>query len=203
MFVKICGLTEEDHVNTAVDAGADAIGFVLTDSPRKVVPERAYELAELVPRSLLTVAVFAGLPSHAILPLAQSTGVDAIQLHGDYALADFEYLSGHGFNLIRAVSGETASDLTTGAFGEDLLIVDAPEAGAGRTWDFSGLTTPPSGRWLLAGGLTVDNVADAIAKASPWGVDVSSGVESSRGIKDPTLIRAFVEKAKATAPADQ
>lgn len=196
MYVKICGLSEEEHVRVAVEAGADALGFVLTASPRRVTPERAAELVALVPPGVLTVGVFKGEDPGAVRAAALAAGVGAIQLHGNHPHSDFIALKDLELTLIRAVAAD--ADLRCGAFDEDLLLVDAPKAGSGEPWDWAAVRGRPSGRWLLAGGLTPDNVADAIAAADPWGVDVSSGLEISRGVKDSALIRAFLTAAKST-----
>jgi len=197
MYVKVCGLREPEHVLAAVEAGADAVGFVIASSPRQVTPDRARALGAQVPPNVLTVAVFAGEPPDLIRAVAEQAGVRAVQLHGDYQPADFAALADLPIRLIRAVSGEGQRDLRCGAFGEDMLIVDAPRPGSGQPWDWSRLAGRTAGRWLLAGGLHAGNVAAAVAAARPWGVDVSSGVESSRGVKDPTLIRRFVAAARA------
>jgi phosphoribosylanthranilate isomerase len=196
MFVKICGLREPEHVDAAVAAGADAIGFVLTPSPRQIAAERVRELVERVPPHVLTVAVFAGEPGDVIRAAIADTGVGAVQLHGEHPPADFAALRDLPVRLIRAGAGG-GLDPRCGAYGEDLLIVDAPRPGSGEPWDWSAMDPRPTGRWLLAGGLDPDTVAAAVATARPWGVDVSSGVEASRGIKDVDLIRRFVGAARA------
>lgn len=195
VFVKICGLREAEHVSVALDAGADAIGLVLTASPRFVTPETARELATPVGDRALTVGVFRGESADEVVRLAGAAGVDAVQLHGDYSRHDVTRMRDLGFTVIRAVPF-TASGEDLGAHS---LLVDAPRAGSGEEWDYSVMAeSGVGGRWLLAGGLTPDNVASAIAVASPWGVDVSSGVESAPGRKDPRLIRDFLAAAKRT-----
>ncbi|MEO3868141.1 phosphoribosylanthranilate isomerase [Nonomuraea sp. B12E4] len=194
MYVKICGLSEPEHVAAAVEAGADAIGFVMTRSSRRVTPERAAELAAPVPAHVLTVGVFRGEDPDTVRAAALTSGVRAVQLHGRHPHGDFTALKDLGLTLIRAVDAE--ADLRCGAYDEDLLLVDAPHAGSGRPWDWAAIRGRPSGRWLLAGGLTPTNVTEAIAAAGPWGVDVSSGVETSPGVKDPTLIRAFLKTVR-------
>ncbi|MGA4988238.1 phosphoribosylanthranilate isomerase [Nonomuraea bangladeshensis] len=195
MYVKICGLSEPAHVAAAVEAGADAIGFVMTRSPRRVTPERAAELAAAVPGHVLTVGVFRGEDPETVRAAALTSGVRAIQLHGRHPHADFLALRDLGPTLVRAVDSE--ADLRCGAYDEDLLLVDAPHAGSGQPWDWAAVRGRPSGRWLLAGGLSPDNVAEAIAAADPWGVDVSSGVETAPGVKDPALIEAFLKAVRS------
>ncbi|QSB04462.1 phosphoribosylanthranilate isomerase [Natronoglycomyces albus] len=196
MFVKICGLTEFSHVEAAVDAGANAIGFLLSPSPRQVTVDRARSLAAAVPDSVLTVGVFAQEGPDEIRKIATQVGLRAVQLHGAYTQADFAALRDLPFAQVRAIAGSTEADTRCGAFGEDYLIVDSPRPGSGEEWDWSCLPSRPTGKWLLAGGLRPDTVARAIAQAKPWGVDVSSGVEKTRGVKDPSLIRRFVAAAR-------
>ncbi|MBB5868738.1 phosphoribosylanthranilate isomerase [Allocatelliglobosispora scoriae] len=200
MFVKVCGVRTEGDVATAVDAGADAIGFVLTDSVRRVEPGEARLLAAAVPPEVLTVGVVSGIPAAEAARLALAAGVAALQLHGDYPRSAFEELAGLPFRLIRATTLGADTDVRVGAYGEELLLLDSPVAGSGERWDLSLLgAARPQGRWLLAGGLRPDNVAEAVTAARPWGVDVSSGVESTRGVKDHGLIRLFVATARSAA----
>ncbi len=198
VFVKICGLSEPEHVAAAAEAGADAVGFLLSPSPRRVTPERARDLASALPSGVLAVGVFAGVPVEAIQRDAAVAGVGAVQLHGgDYRREDFEALADYPGELIRAVPDSVGASARFGEFGEDYLLVDSPRPGSGEAWDWGGLGAGPGGRWMLAGGLRPDTVAEAIAQARPWGVDVSSGVEVRRGIKDAELIARFIANAKA------
>jgi phosphoribosylanthranilate isomerase len=193
VFVKICGLRELEHVDAALDAGADALGFVLTDSPRFLTAESARALVSKVGHRALTVGVFRGESVEQIERLTVDSGVACIQLHGNYSSGDVERLAGLNLPLIRAVSFTAPSD----DLGADMLLVDAPRAGSGDEWDYAVMAGRGlKGRWLLAGGLTARNVSSAVAAASPWGVDVSSGVETSPGQKDTALIRAFLTAAK-------
>jgi phosphoribosylanthranilate isomerase len=194
MFVKICGLRTAADVATAVSAGADAIGFLFSPSPRQIDPATARALGA-VAGPALTVGVFAGIRVAEVRAIAEASGVGAVQLHGDYQKDAFTEVADPAWQLIRAVP-YSAPDLRVGAYGEDMLIVDAPRAGSGETWDYSSVADL-TGQWLLAGGLTPSNVTAATRAATPWGVDVSSGVESSRGIKDHTLIAEFLTAARA------
>lgn len=200
MFVKVCGLRTSLDVAAAVESGADAVGFVLTSSPRQVDARLARSLAAEVPAHVLTVAVFARQPVRSAVDIALEAGVDAVQLHGDYGPRDYRWLAQGAVKVIRAASPDQGASLCCGAYGEDMLVVEAATPGAGRVWDWDGLSQRPTGRWMLAGGLGIGNVARAIASLSPWGVDVSSGVERRWGVKDPGLIRDFVVAAK-DAPA--
>jgi phosphoribosylanthranilate isomerase len=192
-FVKICGLRTPADVAAAVSAGADAVGFVFAESPRRIDPRTARELVEAA-GPVLTVGVFKDMPTAEVRAVAEIAGIRAVQLHGDYPKDAFTEVADPAWRLIRAVS-YAAPDLRVGAYGEDFLLVDAPKAGSGESWDYESVAGL-SGQWLLAGGLTPTNVADARRIAGAWGVDVSSGVESSRGVKDATLIAEFVAAAK-------
>ena len=193
VFVKIRGLREAEHVEVALAGRADAIGLVLTPSPRFITAAAARELVTAVAGRALTVGVFRGESVDEVESLATESGVAAVQLHGDYSRNDVARLARLGVSVIRAVPFTDSDD----ALGAELLLVDAPRAGSGEEWDYSVMAerTIP-GRWLLAGGLTSANVAAAVSAAGPWGVDVSSGVESSRGQKDSGLIAEFLSAAK-------
>lgn len=196
MFVKLCGLRTEADVATAVEAGADAVGFVFTESPRRVDVSVVRSLLTGVPSHVLSVGVVRGVSAAEAGELAASAGVDALQLHGDYPREAFDELS--AFRLVRATSLAASTDVRTGACGEEWLLLDSPVAGSGERWDLGALAgARPEGQWILAGGLDPSNVAQAVAAARPWGVDVSSGVESSRGVKDHRLMREFVAAARA------
>lgn len=197
MFVKLCGLRTESDVAVAVETGADAVGFVLTASPRQIDAGLARSLVAQVPADVLTVAVVRGISAAEAGELALRTGVRALQLHGDYPKAAFDELAHHPFQLVRATALGPGTDVRTGAFGEELLLIDSPVAGSGEQWDITRLQdNRPTGTWVLAGGLSPETVAGAIGVARPWGVDVSSGIESSRGVKDHGRMREFVAAAR-------
>jgi phosphoribosylanthranilate isomerase len=198
MFVKVCGLRTEADVESAVSAGADAVGFVFTESVRQVGVDVARRLAARVPSHVLAVGVFSGVAATKAGRLAFAAGLSAVQLHGCYPHSAFQALARRGFRLVRATALGPDTNLIVGAYGEDMLLLDSAVAGSGKRWDTALLDRArPQGRWLLAGGLTTENVAGAIGATRPWGVDVSSGVECRRGVKDSGLIHAFVSAARA------
>lgn len=197
MFVKVCGLSTPESVLTAVAAGADAVGFVLTPSPREVGPGRVRELLAHVPGGVTAVGVFRHEPAADAVARARAAGLRWVQLHGDRTPADVRAVHDAGLKLIRAVTMSAAPEVFAD-WGEELLLIDAALPGSGAAWDYASVRARGlAGRdWLLAGGLDPANVADAAARAGAWGVDVSSGVESTRGVKDPARIREFVKAAK-------
>jgi phosphoribosylanthranilate isomerase len=194
VFVKICGLRTSADVDVAVSSGADAVGFVFARSPRHVDPATARALVK-VAGATLTVGVFLNQPIDEVRATAEATGITAVQLHGDYPKDAFTALADPRWQLIRAVP-HAAPDLQPGTYGDDFLLVDAPRAGSGESWDYDSVADL-DGQWLLAGGLTPTTVASAITTAHPWGVDVSSGIESSRGVKDHDLIVSFITAARS------
>lgn len=201
MFVKVCGLSTPESVREAVDAGADAVGFVLTASPRVVSPSQAASLLAAVPNGVSSIGVFRDEPVADAIAIARAAGLEWIQLHGTRSRTDVTTVHDAGMKLIRAISMGAAQDEFED-WGEDLLLIDAAVPGSGESWDYASVAALPvlQGRnWLLAGGLDAGNVGQASAAAHAWGVDVSSGVEASRGVKDLAKVRAFVQAAKAAA----
>jgi len=201
-WVKICGLTTDEAVDASVEAGADAVGFVLAaGSPRTLQPSAARLLVGRVPSSVETVGVFRGQAVAEVVELARAAGVATVQLHGDESPGDVATVQAAGFRVIRAVSVDAYADESEEArrgFREDALLIDALAPGAGAAFDGAPLlAAPPHRDWILAGGLSPETVAARIDELRPAGVDVSSGVESSRGVKDVELIRAFVAAARA------
>ena len=198
IYVKICGLGTAETVDAAVEAGADAVGFVFAPgSPRTIDAHAARQLTARVPRSVETVGVFRRQPLDEVLATATRAGVTTVQLHGGEDESWFGQLRDEGFRTLRALSVEEYLALPPGP-AKDRLLIDAVEPGGGTRFDTGPLSArPPAGVWLLAGGLDPANVAAAVRAAQPSGVDVSSGVESARGVKSADLIRAFVAAARA------
>ncbi|MGO3151185.1 MAG: phosphoribosylanthranilate isomerase [Galactobacter sp.] len=202
MYVKVCGLKTTEAATEAVTAGADAIGVVMSPkSSRHVDAHTARTViaaAKAARADVDAVLVVNDLPAVDAAEMAVEIGADVLQLHGPaYSSADFRAAARILPRLWRATSLKHEPHPVLGAHGEERLLLDAPNPGSGSTWDLSVLKDLGlKGGWLLAGGLNPDNVAQAIRTAHPWGVDVSSGVESAPGEKDLGLIRAFVEAAK-------
>ena len=196
----MCGLSTPDAVRAAAGAGADAVGFVLTRSAREVTPEQVRNLLADVPNGLPAVGVFRHEPAADAVAVAREAALVWVQLHGDRLPADVRTVHDAGMKLIRAVTMAAAPEAFSD-WGEELLLIDAAVPGSGEAWDYGSVRTKGlAGRsWLLAGGLNPANVGAAAAQAGAWGVDVSSGVESSRGVKDLAKIRDFVAAAKSLA----
>jgi len=197
--VKICGLVDSASVDAAVQAGADALGFVLDPSPRQLTVDQARSLIRHVPTDVDTVAVVGRPDADTLERYREQIAPKWIQL-----MADAVPPGSHGFRLIPAF--EDGPDLRErvdryrAASGQQnpLVLADGPKPGSGiqADWDRVAALTDAV-RVIVAGGLNPDNVGDAIRRLRPYGVDVSSGVESSRGVKDPERIRAFLAAVRA------
>ncbi|WP_255148749.1 phosphoribosylanthranilate isomerase [Halorarius halobius] len=199
---KVCGLTREADVRAAVDAGADAVGFVVNvdvETPREIPPARAEELAATVPPFVTTVLVTMPDTAAEAVTLAELVGADAVQTHG-LSPADVGVVatSFHG-PVIPAVSSDEVADYAN--VGHALLVDTPSEAGGGGTgrthdWDATRTATADVDRpVILAGGLTPENVQAAVDAVEPYAVDVASGVEASGGVKDHGAVERFVARA--------
>ncbi len=192
--IKICGLTQKDDALLAVELGASALGFVQEPSSKRFIHPKPDWIAKL-PVFVTRVAVFGGVPAAFDL-----TYFDAIQGMGVRALS----YSGHKVATVRCGAGASADALIKAASAGDAILLDAAVEGHfGGTgvladWDVAAEVVKKSKKpVILAGGLTPYNVAEAIAKVRPYAVDVSSGVESAPGMKDPIKLKAFFEAVKA------
>jgi phosphoribosylanthranilate isomerase len=203
--VKICGINDSAGFDAAVQAGADWLGFVFfPPSPRYVTAARAAELSARHPGGPPRVGLFVDPAEDAIAAVLAEMRLDILQLYGQ--IPDIAKLrTRFGLPIWRAVGVETQTDLPTDSRGADCLLLEAkPPPAATRpggnavSFDWSamrGWTAPCP--WMLAGGLTPANVAEAIRETGASAVDVSSGVERSKGVKDVALIEAFIANARA------
>jgi phosphoribosylanthranilate isomerase len=192
IHIKICGITEGAAAEAAVDAGADSVGFVLAPSVREITPERAAAIASELPRHVDKVAVFRGPPRQDIDRALEGFAADVVQ-------ADFPSLPGLRSPRLLPVFRETVTSHAAIAVLVDggRFIYEGPTSGIGRAVDWElAADVAQLGQMILAGGLDPHNVVEAIRTVRPFGVDVSSGVESSPGVKDPALIRAFVQAVR-------
>jgi phosphoribosylanthranilate isomerase len=192
MFIKICGVTRVDDALAATDAGANAIGFVFwPNSPRFIDPFRARGIVRALPPFVTPVGLFVNQPREYIAGVASLVHLGAVQLHGDETPA---FAASMTVPVVKALPVDRARSWPAGT----TLLLDAHDpvqrGGTGRTIDWAGAAeVAASRRVLLAGGLTPDNVAAAIARVRPFGIDVSSGVERAPGVKDHARIRALFE----------
>ncbi len=200
MYVKICGLTSPEAAVDVVDAGADAIGMVFSPtSSRNIDVDVARSICSSVGDRADRVIVVNRMPATDAAELALAVGADVVQLHGSaYDRAEVAAARAVLSRVWQASSWAHFDGREVGSWGEEALLLDAPDPGSGVSWDLSPLRDgAPRGRWLLAGGLFPDTVAAAVAAARPFGVDVSSGVESAPGVKDPERVRAFIAAARS------
>jgi phosphoribosylanthranilate isomerase len=200
VFIKICGITNEDDALLAVALGADALGFVFAPSRRQVRPDDVRDIAKRLPREVTTVGVFRDdRPAH-VVDVASRVGLHAVQLHGREPRSEVQWIRERVRFVIQAFSAGDPSLSAAANSPADVILVDSPDPGSGRVFDWRLAEGAPSGvRLLIAGGLTAHNVGDAIRLLRPWGVDVSSGVEAEAGRKDPRKLRQFIEAARAAA----
>ena len=198
MFIKICGLRTPEIVDECVEQAVDAVGFVFAEaSVRYIQPAAVRALMQRVPASVEGVGVFQNAGVDAVISAVTQAGLPTAQLHGDYTPDEVATIESRGIRVIRARSiSEYLSD--AGTF--DRVLIDGDNPGSGAEFSVSLLAGRelPAG-WILAGGLTPHNVARRIRDLAPSGVDVSSGVESSRGVKSAELIREFVAAVRATS----
>lgn len=201
MFVKICGTTSEDDALLAVALGADAVGFVFAPSPRQIAPQLAADIVKRLPREILTVGVFRDQAPKLVVETVHSAGLHAAQLHGHESVEDVRWVRERVPKVIRAYAAGDARARSVFSAGADWLLLDSPNPGSGQIFDWELLAEVPAGiPFLIAGGLNASNVAAAIERARPFGVDAVSGVERSPGRKDPVKLREFIAAAKAAEP---
>jgi phosphoribosylanthranilate isomerase len=201
MFVKICGITNEDDALFAVAMGADAVGFIFAPSTRQVAPQLVFDITRRLPPEVLTVGVFRDEHPSRVIELANKSGVKAVQLHGRETPEQAREIAGSIRYVIKAFPSSSPDLSRADQYGTNMVLLDAPSPGSGKVFDWNlAAELPETLRLILAGGLDPDNVADAIEIVEPWGVDVASGVEASPGRKDPTKVRRFIANARAAAP---
>jgi phosphoribosylanthranilate isomerase len=201
MFVKICGITSEEDALLAIALGADALGFVFAPgSPRMVTRDEAQDIVKRLPHDeVLTFGVFRDERPERVTDIVNRVGLKGAQLHGREPAAEVAYVRQRVRFVIQGFAvGDPALEMAAES-PADIVLVDAPNPGSGRVFDWVQVEGALDGvRLLLAGGLTPDNVADAIWRVRPWGVDVSTGVETAPGSgrKDPRKLRRFIEAAR-------
>ena len=218
LWIKICGNTSLQDARLAADAGADAVGFVFAPSPRRVTPAEVAAIMPRLPRALERIGVFVDASFDEIAEAVEAAGLTGAQLHfaAPAALpAQLRERFGARLRILGVVHFDARAGKQVAAIARDtnidaLLVDSRTTAAAGGTgvafdWDAArGLIFDATGamKFIAAGGLTPENVAQAIATLRPWGVDVVSGAEAAPGRKDPVKVRAFIANARAAADRD-
>lgn len=201
MFVKICGVTTEEDALLAVAMGADAVGFVFAPSPRQVAAGKVAEIVRRLPPQVITVGVFRDALAERVVDVVRQAGLRAAQLHGNESPEECAYVAESVGMVVKAIAADSPALGAAARYRVDAILVDAPAPGSGQVFDWRMAEGVPGvRRLLLAGGLTAENVGEAIRRVRPWGVDVSTGVEARPGHKDPRKVRAFIQAARAAAP---
>jgi phosphoribosylanthranilate isomerase len=204
VFVKICGVTNEDDALLAAALGADAVGFIFAASSRRISTNQAREIVRRLPPEILAVGVFRDERRERVVEAANTAGLRAVQLHGHESPEDCRWIRERVPATIRAFHAGAPGLDRLSDYGADLVLIDSATPGSGQVFDWQILDGAPLGRsFILAGGLTPANVADAIVAVRPWGVDVASGVESAPGRKDPVKLREFIKAARSVPPSSE
>jgi phosphoribosylanthranilate isomerase len=197
IFVKICGITRLEDAQAAIAAGTNALGFIFwPGSPRVIEPELARQIISVLPSAVCAMGVFVNQPVEHVNEIAEFVGLNVVQLHGDESL---EYAQRMTRPVVKAfpIGGEEAPALRNWPENVTILLDvhdPARRGGTGRVIDWAAASAVAERRnVILAGGLTPENVRDAIDRVRPWGIDVSSGVETAPGIKDHGRLKALFE----------
>ena len=199
--VKICGITHAEDALAAVDAGADALGFMFVEaSPRCVTHEQAAGILRELPPFVARVGVFVNPSADKVRAAIAETGIDTLQFHGEETPA---FCRQFGLRVIKAFRVRDAESLKPLAdFRSETWLLDSfvvgkhGGTGAVFNWDLAAQAVQQGGRVILAGGLSPENAADAVRRIRPYALDVSSGVELAPGRKDAAKVRAFIAAAK-------
>jgi phosphoribosylanthranilate isomerase len=198
--IKICGLTREADVDTAVEAGADAVGFVLYEtSPRYVSPARAAQLARRLPPFVMPVALLVNAPDADIAATVDALPTALLQFHGDESPQRCDAVGRPYLRAARMSAGFDLLDFCQQFSNAQAILLDAHVegyGGGGKVFDWSLIPANVPRPVVLSGGLHAGNVTEGILQVRPWAVDVSSGVEAAKGIKDAALIRRFCDAVR-------
>lgn len=195
--VKICGITRVEDALAAAEAGADAVGMVFyPPSPRHVALEQAARIAAGLPPFVTKVGLFVNAERATVEAVVEQVGIDLLQFHGDEDPSECEAYARPYIKAVRMREGVDLHALRDSYRDAAGLLLDAYEpgkpGGTGATFDWQRIPVDLAGEIILAGGLTVDNVTEAVVAVRPFAVDVSGGVERSKGVKDPMKIRRFM-----------
>ncbi|MGY2281502.1 phosphoribosylanthranilate isomerase [Pseudomonas monsensis] len=198
---KICGITRIEDALAAVEAGADAIGFVFyAKSPRAVNVQQARAIIRALPPFVTTVGLFVNASRCELGEILDAVPLDLLQFHGDESAEACEEWRRPYIKALRVKAGDDIAAAVAACPGASGVLLDTyvegVPGGTGEAFDWSLIPPDLSKPLILAGGLTPENVADAVARVRPYAVDVSGGVEASKGIKDHAKIRAFIAAAR-------
>jgi phosphoribosylanthranilate isomerase len=203
VFVKICGITRQEDAEAALEYGAGALGFVFwPESPRFIDPARAHAIASRLSPDIVTVGVFVNQTREYVEQVVEAVSLGAIQLHGDEPVT---FVEGLARPVLKAIALADSTDETIDAWPMRVLILldvhdPVRRGGTGRTVDWISASTVARRRpVVLAGGLGPQNVAEAVASVRPFGIDVSSGVESAPGLKDRHKLKALFDAVNSVA----
>ena len=201
-FTKVCGITNPGDAREAAEAGADAIGLIFAESPRRVGVEAAHEISGALPEDVLKVGVFVDAEPEDVLRIASEVGLDLAQLHGDETPETVAAIRDAGLPVMKALrvrNAQTLADIQS--YEADLFMLDAWSArvrgGTGETFDWRlAKSVKGRGNIVVSGGLTPENVREAVEFFEPYGVDASSSLEERPGKKSGERVRRFVRAAK-------
>jgi len=201
-MVKVCGITNPEDASVAAEAGADAIGLLFAESPRRVSVERACEISAALPGNVLKVGVFVDEEPEEILRIAREAGLDVAQLHGDETPEVVAEIRAGGLKVMKALRVRDAEALMEiEGYEADLFLLDAysekARGGTGERFDWGlAKSLVERGNIVVSGGLGPENVREAIEFFEPYGVDASSSLEDAPGKKNHERVRRFVSAAK-------
>ncbi len=203
-WIKICGTTSLEDALSSIDAGADALGFIFAPSKRRILPENAQKIIRKLPPDIEKIGVFLDAGAHGIRDVVREVALTGIQMHGEgeFPPEVYSYLPEDrrdGLRKIKTVIIWEGFELRFDSYAAVSGVIDAwlfdSGAGSGKTFDWHTARAQlgeRQGKFIVAGGLTPENVGDAMRAFKPWGVDVVTGVEHEPGRKDPEKLKAFV-----------
>jgi phosphoribosylanthranilate isomerase len=201
-MVKVCGITNVADARVAAEAGADAVGFIFAESPRKVGVEEVRRISIALPENVLKVGVFVNAPPEDVLRAVQEAGLDLAQLHGDETPETVAAVRAGGLPVMKAIRVRNREDLAdVERFDADLILLDAysekARGGTGNRFDW-GVAKSLKGRGniVVSGGLAPENVREAVDFFEPYGVDASSSLEDAPGKKNEDSVRRFIVAAR-------
>jgi phosphoribosylanthranilate isomerase len=197
VFIKICGTTSAEDALLAVSHGAYALGFIFAESKRQVDVATVAAIVSQLPSETIAVGVFRNESAERILEIVNATGLTGVQLQGAEGPEVAQALRSTIPFLVQVFTADDPRLARLDEYPIDAVLLDSPTPGSGETFDWSRITDlPQRRRVILAGGLNPANVAEAVERVRPWGVDVVSGVEASAGRKDPEALAAFMASSR-------